>query len=359
LAIDQRGFFRKFLGAKMTISSSSKSATPSIDELIIGQSEAVQRLRALVTRVAACGASVLLAGASGSGKELVAQAIHMASMRAAKPFVAINCGAIPADLIESELFGHEKGSFTGAHSRRIGHFESADKGTLFLDEIGDMRFDMQVKLLRVLEERKVVRVGGSSAIPVDVRIISATHQDIDMAMADGHFRQDLFFRLGVVILRVPDLASRTEDIPLLIRHFQRGKPAGVIANFDESGMARLQAHSWPGNVRELRNFVERAGVLMGGATLDADAVGVLIAGGVPAMPTENFVTPVVAPSMLTTAENGQPIDLKQEIEMIELMRIHTALEQADGIISEAARLLTLKRTTLIEKMRKYGLQAAA
>jgi sigma-54 specific flagellar transcriptional regulator A len=246
-------------------------------ELVIGNSIAVRRLRAMITKVAASDVSVLLAGPSGSGKELVAQAIHAASERQGGAFVAVNSGAIPADLIESELFGHEKGSFTGAHARRTGHFENAHKGTLFLDEIGDMRFDMQVKLLRVLEERVVTRVGSSAAIPVDVRIVSATHRDMDRAIADGGFRQDLYFRLGVVVIHVPSLAERVEDIALLIRHFQKGRP----------------------------------------------------------------------------------IDLRQEIEAIECDRITMALELADGIVSDAARLLTLKRTTLIEKMRKYGVQVAA
>ncbi len=306
----------------------------------------------MIARIANSDVSVMLSGPSGSGKELVAQAIHVASPRCHRNFVPVNCGAIPNELIESELFGHEKGSFTGAHARRIGHFETADKGTLFLDEIGDMRFDMQVKLLRVLEERKVTRVGASTATAVDLRVISATHQDIDLAMANGRFREDLFFRLGVVIVRVPDLASRVDDIAALIAHFQKGKRAGSIARFDESGLARLMAHGWPGNVRELRNFVERAGVLMGGETLGAAQVEELLSN---AVPRETLAT--TTPSKQNPMR--QPIDLKQEIESIELERIHTALDLADGIISEAARLLTLKRTTLIEKMRKYGLQAAA
>jgi sigma-54 specific flagellar transcriptional regulator A len=336
----------------MDQSSTTKDHMPTIDELIIGDSEATSRLRAMIKRVADSDVSVLLSGPSGSGKELVAQAIHLASPRSVRGFVAVNCGAIPNELIESELFGHEKGSFTGAHARRIGHFETADKGTLFLDEIGDMRFDMQVKLLRVLEDRKVTRVGASIATPVDLRIISATHQDIDAAMANGQFREDLFFRLGVLILRVPDLASRTNDIPALIAHFQNGKRAGTIARFDESGIARLQAHNWPGNVRELRNFVERAGVLMGGEMLGQQEVEQLLNNFMP-----NLVAVKIGYAANANAPQSTTIDLKQEIETMELMRIHTALELADGIISEAARLLTLKRTTLIEKMRKYGLQS--
>jgi sigma-54 dependent transcriptional regulator, flagellar regulatory protein len=350
-AIETAGFSCDFSGADMA---------DSIDTLIIGKSVAAQRLRAMIARVAASDASVLLAGPSGSGKELVAKAIHAASSRNAKPYVAINTGAIPAELIESELFGHEKGSFTGAHSRRTGHFENADMGTLFLDEIGDMRFDMQVKLLRVLEERIVTRVGSSCGTAVDVRIISATHQDMEGAMADGRFRQDLFFRLGVVLVHVPSLAERVEDIPQLIRHFQKGKPAGAIAAFDESAMTRLMEHSWPGNVRELRNLVERAGVLYGGELLSAEDVELLLTGAPPpiesrrersATPPISFVPAAPAPS------KDQPIDLRLEIESIELERINMALELADGIVSEAARLLTLKRTTLIEKMRKYGVQA--
>ena len=334
----------------------------SITSLIIGTSAAMQRLRAMIARVAASDVSVLLAGPSGSGKELVAQAIHAASNRSHNPFIAINTGAIPAELIESELFGHEKGSFTGAHNRRTGHFENAHKGTLFLDEIGDMRFDMQVKLLRVLEERVVTRVGSSQGTAVDVRIISATHRDMDGAMAEGRFRQDLFFRLGVVLLHVPSLAERCEDIPLLIRHFQKGKPSGAIAHFDESALERLMVHGWPGNVRELRNVVERAGVLYGGEMLNAEDVDLLLTHAAPPLKSRRervIAAPVSFVPAGPAPNKEQPIDLRKEIETIELERITMALELADGIVSDAARLLTLKRTTLIEKMRKYGVQAVA
>jgi sigma-54 specific flagellar transcriptional regulator A len=343
----------------MDVKMTSAKAPPAIDDLIIGNSDAVRRLRQMIDRVAESDVSVLLAGPSGSGKELVAQAIHLTSTRAANPFVAINCGAIPAELIESELFGHEKGAFTGAQARRIGHFEAADTGTLFLDEIGDMRFDMQVKLLRVLEDRKVTRVGGSVSQNLDLRVISATHQDIDLAMSNGQFRHDLFFRLGVVIVRVPDLASRVDDIPMLIRHFQRGKRPGSVAHFDERAIAQLQAHDWPGNIRELKNFVERAGVLMGGESVDAQAVEQLMNNVVPMVSLTPSAPAHTIPTPTSLSPLTQPIDLKLEIESIELLRIHTALEMADGIVSEAARLLTLKRTTLIEKMRKYGLQSVA
>ncbi len=333
--------------------------TSTIDDIIIGNSAAIVRLREMIARVAASNASVMVAGPSGSGKELVARAIHDASTRHAAPFVALNCGAIPGELIESELFGHERGAFTGAHTRRIGRFEEAHTGTLFLDEIGDMRFDMQVKLLRVLEDRKVNRVGGTTPIPVDLRIVSATHQDVDQAMADGRFREDLFFRLGVVLLRVPSLAARVEDIPVLITHFQADKPRAQSVRFDDSALRRLMQHPWPGNVRELRNVVERAGVLFGGQTLDAFDVEQLLGrvfGDVIPLPVESMpiAPPVAGMPKADPISRDTPINLKDMLETMELDRIQTALDLADGVISEAARLLTLKRTTLIEKMRKYG-----
>jgi sigma-54 dependent transcriptional regulator, flagellar regulatory protein len=335
----------------------------STENLIIGDSPAIVALRAMIGRVARSTASVMITGPSGSGKEMVARAIHRESQRSAKPFVALNCGAIPTELIESELFGHERGSFTGAHTRRIGRFEEANHGTLFLDEIGDMRFDMQVKLLRVLEDGIVTRVGGTAAAQVDVRIISATHQNIDDALAGNRFREDLFFRLGVVMLQVPDLASRVQDIPALIAHFQKGKLRGAVARFDASGIARLMAHRWPGNVRELRNVIERAGVLAGGEVLDAHGVEALLGGAATRMlsggdlrravetPKPATITPV---SFAPISDSKAPIDLKDMLETLELERIQMALDMADGVISEAARMLTLKRTTLIEKMRKYG-----
>lgn len=345
----------------------------ALEASIIGTSEGAARLREMIRRVARSNASVMLCGPSGSGKELVARAIHHESARAGNAFSAINCGAIPGELIESELFGHEKGSFTGAHTRRIGHFEASEGGTIFLDEIGDMRFDMQVKLLRVLEDRTIVRVGSSEVKPIDVRVISATHQDLGAAIAEGKFREDLFFRLGVVVLQVPSLASRAEDIPALIRHFQRKMPADAKCRFDAGAMATLMQHRWPGNVRELRNFVERASVLHGGETLDAQDVAMLLnptaalaprpavptsAAAVPVRPNDS-AAPLPAAAVAKTPAPGRPIDLKREIETIELEQIHVALDLADGIISEAARLLTLKRTTLIEKMRKYGVYQQA
>ncbi len=342
----------------------------TLEELIIGKSEAMVALRQMIELVARSNISVLLSGPSGSGKELVAKAIHQASQRGDKPFVALNCGAIPNELIESELFGHEKGSFTGAHARRIGHFEAAHNSTLFLDEIGDMRFDMQVKLLRVLEEHMVSRIGSSEVKPVDVRVISATHQNLDEAIAQGRFREDLFFRLGVVVIHVPDLASRVEDIPELITMFHKRHPVAQRCSYDESALDVLMDHEWPGNVRELRNFVDRAAVLFGGEQLSAANIEFLLRPTAPLSfgmltrlkATQATAVPDVVPTTSGTVvplRRDCPIDLKREVESIELDRIHAALDLADGIIAEAARLLSLKRTTLIEKMRKYGVSVAA
>ena len=321
---------------------------------LIGESAAIRALRGLIGRVAASDASVLVTGPSGSGKELVARAIHQASGRAGQGFVALNCGAIPAELMESELFGHEQGAFTGASARRIGRFEEAHRGTLFLDEIGDMRFDMQVKLLRVLEDGLVQRVGGGAPFASDVRIVSATHQDIDGAIAANRFREDLYFRLGVVPIRVPSLAERVEDLPLLIAHFRQKRAGGPIARFDRDAMMRLMAHDWPGNVRELRNVVERADILFAGAVIGAGEVEILL--GLKAGQSPPHIEP---PPQQDAPPMAEPIDLKDLIERVEQERIQSALEAAQGVISEAARLLTLKRTTLIEKMRKYGVGTQA
>ena len=336
--------------------------------MIVGQSRAAVQMRGLVQRVARSSASVLITGPSGAGKEVLARSIHEESDRSGKPFVAINCGAIPPELIESELFGHERGAFTGAHARRIGRFEEADGGTLFLDEIGDMRFDMQVKLLRVLEDRLVTRIGGSAPMSVDVRIISATHQDLGQAIAGNRFRQDLLFRLGVLPIKAPPLSERVEDVPLLVEHFQAVLGNGFRAAFSVTALDRLREHDWPGNVRELRNLVERANVLFGGSTLGRAEVDDLLgcSGGAGTIETafdhgDDTIVPFPArPAAAVPDWPGRsPINLKELLETLELERIQMALDLADGVVSEAARLLTLKRTTLIEKMRKYALDRCA
>lgn len=335
---------------------------------IIGDSMEMHIVRNMIERVGASDASVLICGPSGSGKELVARALHDVSMRNKEPFIALNCGALPAELIESELFGHEKGSFTGALAQRIGRFEQANKGTLFLDEIGDMRYDMQVKLLRIVEDQRVTRLGSNDARAVNVRIISATHQDINVAIEDNRFRADLFFRLGVVILRIPSLAERPSDIPLLMQHFQRDLPATQRVTFDDDAIQCLQGHNWTGNVRELRNFVERSTILFGGQMITRQHITMLL-GHLPVMTPVSVMPPInignqgvpAFPQLHSVQEEGrkncQPVNLKNMVEQFEQEKINHALVMADGVITEAARLLGLKRTTLTEKMRKYGLEA--
>jgi sigma-54 specific flagellar transcriptional regulator A len=365
--------------------SSPGRAAP--ESLLVGESPAIAALRRLVRQVAPSDASVLLAGPSGSGKEVVARAIHAASRRAGKPFVAINCGAIPRDLLESELFGHEKGSFTGAFAQHKGRFEEAHGGTLFLDEIGDMPADMQVKLLRVLEERVVQRIGGKGQIAVDVRILAATHRDIDAAIDAGAFREDLFYRLAVFPIDVPSLAERIEDVPLLVGHFIAQAKGRRPLRFSQAAFDRMAEHGWPGNVRELRNFVERASILYSGRAIGRDEVGALLlrrgrVGAIerkalwdateiaaeraptpepvrtPAPLAEPVVVPLRPDAPAIAMTEAQPVALRDMLAEIERRYIEEALTQSEGVIADAARLLSLQRTTLIEKMRKYEMRAA-
>lgn len=322
---------------------------------MIGTSSAICEVRDRVDRVASSAATVLVTGPSGSGKEVVARLLHQRGTRAAAPFVAVNCGAVPADLIESEIFGHEAGAFTGAAKARCGRFEAADTGTLFLDEVGDMPAAMQVKLLRVLETRVVERVGGMLGVAVDVRLVAATNLDLDAAIAAGRFREDLFYRLAVVEIRMPALSERREDIPLLIEHFA----AGGVA-FTRAALHQLAEMPWRGNVRELRNLVERAVALHGGETLDAAAAEVLAEGprGTPWPPaierrTRNLPPRGPAPALVADPSGG--IDLKRLLDRVEQDYIEQALSEAAGGIAESARRLGLRRTTLIEKMRRLNI----
>ncbi|MDB5714345.1 MAG: Sigma-54 specific transcriptional regulator, flagellar regulatory protein [Sphingomonadales bacterium] len=343
----------------MTMPTKAKSV--SANQLLLGDSAEMRAVRGLVGRVATRNASVLVTGPSGSGKERVARAIHVESERRDGPFVAINCGAIPRDLLESELFGHEKGSFTGAHATRIGRFEEAHGGTLFLDEIGDMPHDMQVKLLRVLEERVVERVGGRTRIPVDVRIVSATHRDLESAIVDGSFREDLYYRLAVFPIELPSLAERAGDLPLLIDHFLDllGDRRGSVT-FTPSGIARLALHNWPGNLRELRNLVERAAILHPGETIDAGDVARLLSRSATmtsAALRALDVAPAPAQAVAYPAAHalvGGAVDLREILAELESRYIREAIERSSGVIAEAARMLGLNRTTLIEKMRRYA-----
>jgi sigma-54 dependent transcriptional regulator, flagellar regulatory protein len=325
---------------------------------LIGDSGVMATLRAIIARVGASSAPVLLQGPSGSGKEVAARAIHLASDRRNKPFIAINCGAIPTELIESELFGHEKGAFTGALARRIGRFEEADGGTLFLDEIGDMRVDMQVKLLRVLEQGQVTRVGGSGETGVDVRIISATHQCLYDAIRSGRFRQDLYFRLGVLPVQLPALVERRDDIPALLRHFDALSRRHDNARFDASGIAMLQRYDWPGNVRELRNIYERAAALYPGETIDARRASALLGKAAPLR--EVTIGPSVQQSLMPSMSLPATLDASPAAEgglaagRMELANLCAALDTAEAVIADAAQMLAMKRSMLVEKMQQSG-----
>ena len=343
-------------------------ASASVDSLLIGDSAAIAGVRKIIRQVASTAASVLITGPSGSGKEMVARAIHVESTRAGRPFVAVNCGAIPRDLLESELFGHEKGSFTGALTQRRGRFEDADGGTLFLDEIGDMPADMQVKLLRVLEERAITRVGGRASIPVNARIISATHRDIATSIEEQRFREDLFYRLAVFPINLPSLSERPEDVPALAEHFLRQiADRKTAVRLSAEALARLKSHPWPGNVRELRNVIERAAILYPGLMIGADEIELLLHRSPKARAAErealwamsSHVEPagIVAPipDMPTPALSEGPVDLKSLVADFEHRHIVDALRRSGGVVADAARMLSLQRTTLIEKMNKYGI----
>ena len=330
---------------------------------LVGSSRKIKAVRHLVEQVAESDASVLILGESGTGKEVVARNIHYYSSRRDKPFVPINCGAIPAELLESELFGHEKGAFTGAISARQGRFELAEGGTLFLDEIGDMPLPMQVKLLRVLQERVIERVGGGKSIEIDVRIVAATHRDLEQHIADGKFREDLFYRLDVFPIEMPPLRERVEDIPLLINelisrieHEKRGSvrltPAAVMA---------LCQYKWQGNVRELANLIERLAILFPFGLADVqDLPGKFRPeNGVATKAVYADIVPDVGEmTQSVSTESRLPrdgIDLKEHLNNMEVSLIRQALTEADGVVAHAAKLLNMRRTTLVEKLRKYGL----
>lgn len=320
---------------------------------LVGTSAIARRLDALVDCIAQTDASVLITGPSGSGKEVVAHSLHRRGSRAARRFVAINCAAIPRDLLESELFGHEAGSFTGALRGKPGRFEAAGGGTLFLDEIGEMPLELQVKLLRVLETRIVNRVGGMLDIETDVRVIAATNSDLEAVVERGSFREDLFYRLNVVEIRLPALCERRDDIDVLVGHFVSQLRDGrrSIA-FSEPAMAALRAMTWRGNIRELRNFVERAATLMPGQTLDAAAVAALSSTRKP-MCAAPPAPPIAA--SLPVAPNER-IDLKRLLNQVEQNLIKEALQRHSGVVAPAARMLGLNRTTLLQKMQRLNIQ---
>ena len=316
---------------------------------MVGKSAPMQALYQLIESVAATSATVLITGETGTGKEMVARAIHQTSVRRQQRFMAINCGAIPEPLLEAELFGHVRGAFTGAVGTRQGRIEQADKGTLFLDEVGTMPTSLQMKLLRVLQEREFERIGDPRTIKVDVRLIAATNADLEKMVKDGTFREDLFYRLNVVAVPLPPLRERLEDIPLLVAGFiDKLQPAAdgrdpVVVS--QEAMRRLMAHDWPGNVRQLENVIERALALGAGRRIvDVDD-----------LPAElrRQTLPAVAPPL---TESG--LDLPALVQAFERQLIDEALAKTDGNRGAAARLLGLKRTTLVEKLRRLGGEAA-
>ncbi|WP_306520403.1 sigma-54-dependent Fis family transcriptional regulator [Rheinheimera sp.] len=347
---------------------------------MVGASSQMQQVRFLIQQVARTDANVLILGESGTGKEVVARNIHVLSHRSDGPFVPINCGAIPAELLESELFGHEKGAFTGAISTRKGRFELAQGGTLFLDEIGDMPLPMQVKLLRVLQERTYERVGGSQPIKADVRIIAATHRQLEDMIADGRFREDLFYRLNVFPIDTPALKERAEDLPLLLQELQqRLEQQGQAAiKFTERAVASLKLHAWPGNVRELANLVERLSIMYPQQVIDVAELPqkyrhLDVETYVPHYPEAlqerdaiNELFQFEQDDEDHTAEFGlaqasmdllpdEGLDLKQFLADLEISLISQALERHEYVVARAADILCLRRTTLVEKMRKYNL----
>jgi sigma-54 dependent transcriptional regulator, flagellar regulatory protein len=325
---------------------------------LVGNSAAIQRIRQLMSQVADAEVTVLITGESGTGKEVVARNLHANSRRAAAPFVPINCGAIPPDLLESELFGHEKGAFTGAISTRVGRFELAQGGTLFLDEIGDMPLPMQVKLLRVLQEQCFERVGGTKTMKTDVRILAATHRNLEDMIALGTFRQDLYYRLNVFPIEMPSLRERAEDLPFLLNelisrleHSKRGS-----VRFNSAAIRALSLYSWPGNVRELANLVERMAIM--------HPHGVV---GVQDLPKQFQVEGEEMPPLpvveLDDADDAgiqaspllplNGMDLKEYLANLERSLIEQALNDSGGVVARAADRLNIRRTTLVEKMRKY------
>lgn len=383
-------------------------AKKSPSKVFIGASPGAEAIRHLIERVASSSATVLITGESGTGKELVARALHDQSDRSGGNFVPINCAAIPKDLLESELFGHRKGAFTGAMADRIGRFELAHGGTIFLDEIGDLSLDMQVKLLRVLQERTVDPVGGLKSVEVDVRVVAATHRDLESEIEAGRFREDLYYRLNVLPLNTPALRQRKQDVPALLLHFAEhfaGKGQTPIT-FTIDFMEALKDYAWPGNVRELSNLVDRFNTLFSGQLLSLATVpSSLLPKGLRNLQAERVTTPIVDSLEIVAPLNAKEIhhsakaevmnpfanpapplamdmhihnevediimlaqgipslppeglSLKDRLADIERDLIVQALSRTDGNVSQTARLLNLQRTTLIEKLNKYDLRQA-
>ena len=353
-----------------------------VDNKIIGQSKPAIELKKMIGLIASSNSPVVINGPTGSGKELVAEAIHQESRRKGN-FVALNCAAIPSELMEAEIFGFEKGAFTGALKTTIGKFEQANKGTLFLDEIGDMPFSLQTKLLRVLENSVIARVGSNKEIKLDVRILCATHKDLEKLVEDNNFREDLLFRLNVFPIEVPSLKQRSEDIPDLVEHFLKIKSKTDTTkppSFDNSAIEALKKYDWPGNIREVRNVIERALIFFPNQKVNGEDVEkylIAITSGIIDRAEEQQeiwsefdelgtsasekdivktrAQPPTAEDFATWFETNNSVDLRRLLRDIEIVFIEAALDRNGGNTSEAAKDLKLLRTTLIEKIKKYAL----
>jgi len=337
---------------------------------IIGNSQEIRDVFGVVEKAATSESTVMIFGESGTGKELIARALHQNSRRERKPFIAVNCGAIPHELLESELFGYEKGAFTGASHTRIGRLELANEGTVFLDEIGDMPAMLQVKLLRVLAEQEIDRLGGSKPVKVNIRFITATHRNLEDEIKEGRFREDLYYRLNIIPIVIPPLRDRQSDIPLLVQHFlkkcneNQGQQAKVIS---DATIQMLANYSWPGNIRELGNFIERMVVLSVGDNITPRDLPEKVLGEVPReslppmekpghelSPTEMLQNGLKRSFFIGLPEGG--INLKKAVEEFERGLITEALDKTNWVKNKAAGLLELNRTTLVEKIKKMGLK---
>lgn len=337
---------------------------------IVGESKPIREVFELIEKAAPTNSTVMIFGESGTGKEIIARALHAKSLRADKPFVAVNCAAIPSELLESELFGYEKGAFTGAGVTRIGRMEMAHQGTVFLDEIGDMPLTLQVKLLRVLAEREIDRIGGSKSIHIDIRVIAATHRNLEQAVQDGSFREDLYYRLNIIPVMMPPLRERRTDIPLLAKFFlAKLNPItnGLDKTISDETMAILMDYAWPGNIRELANFIERMVVLSPGPVITPRDLPDKILGNhsrgkwdtLENEESEESPTQVLQVSLRKTYSMSLPkegMNLKKAVEDFERGLILEALEKSDWVKNKAATLLGLNRTTLVEKLKKMNLK---
>jgi two-component system, NtrC family, nitrogen regulation response regulator NtrX len=344
------------VGAALELRQSRRVARELREELglagdMVGDSAEMQAVRELIDRVAATDSRILITGESGTGKELVASAIHDASTRRDKPFVRVNCAAIPRDLVESEMFGHERGSFTGATQARVGRFELAHNGTLFLDEIGDLSLDAQAKLLRAIEAQEIHRVGGNKAIRVDVRIIAATNHDLTRAVRDGLFRDDLFFRLNVIPIALPPLRERKGDVTQLVRHFSllHFKRTGQLPpTWSPSALEALERHAWPGNVRELANIVERISIVSPGGEIKGDYVSAIL-------DPPDARTGITQEATMTNSTK-MSAGLNETLDAIERRLIQEALAGAKGNVAEAARNLKTDRANLYRRMKRLEME---